>query len=114
MYSGEICQYAGGVFIKHLKGNSGNQIQKLAHRQVTRTKVAHAVVNAKKIEVEEAMFVSNDMPECQALWETAADNVFELVDMGNKINELSSRISFSHQTCYLLLHYCLLERVLGH
>jgi hypothetical protein len=57
----------GTFFIKHLKENSGNQIQKLANSQATRTKVDHAVVNAKKIEVDESMFVSDDIPECQTL-----------------------------------------------
>ena len=33
----------GTYFVRHLKGNSGNQIQKLADSQATRTKVAHAV-----------------------------------------------------------------------
>ena len=37
----------GTYFVRHLKGNSGNQIQKLAVIQATRTKVAHAVVYAK-------------------------------------------------------------------
>jgi hypothetical protein len=36
----------GIFFIKHLKRNIGNQIQKLANSQASRTKVAHAVVNA--------------------------------------------------------------------
>jgi hypothetical protein len=67
-------------FIKHLKGNSGNQIQKLGNSQATRTKVAHLAVNAKKIEVDKSMFVSDDMPECQALWEMVDDNIFELAD----------------------------------
>jgi hypothetical protein len=47
--------------------------------------VAHGVVNAKKNEVNKSMFVSDDMPEFQALWETAADNVCELVDTDNKV-----------------------------
>ena len=80
MYSGEICQYAGGVFIKHLKGNSGNQIQKLADSQATRTKVAHVVVYAKNVGPDDATFVSDDTPECRVLWEMATDNVFELAD----------------------------------
>jgi hypothetical protein len=37
----------GNYFVKHLKGNSGDQIQKLASCQATRTKVAHMVVYAK-------------------------------------------------------------------
>ena len=71
----------GTYFVRHLKGNSGNQIQKLADSQATRTKVAHAVVYAKKEESDnEDTFISDDTPECRALWETATDNVFELAD----------------------------------
>jgi hypothetical protein len=51
----------GTYFVRHLKGNSGNQVQKLADCQATRTKVAHAVAYAKKdVTVEDS--------ECQALW----------------------------------------------
>jgi hypothetical protein len=77
----------GEVFIKYLKGNSGNQIQKLTNSQATRTKVAHVVVSTKKIEVDKSMFVSDDMPECQALWEMAADNVFELAGTDDRSNK---------------------------
>jgi hypothetical protein len=70
----------GTYFVRHLKGNSGNQIQKLADSHATRTKVAHAVVYAKKVELHDDEFISDDTPECQALWETATDNVFELAD----------------------------------
>jgi len=37
----------GIYFAKHLKGNNGDQLKKLASCQATRTKVAHAVVYAK-------------------------------------------------------------------
>ncbi len=60
----------GRYFVKYLKGNSGNQVQKLADCQTTRTKVAHAVVYAKKIESNDDLSISNDTPECQTLWET--------------------------------------------
>ena len=71
----------GAYFVRHLKGNSGNQIQKLADSQATRTKVVHAVIYAKKVESQDDdEFISNDTPECQALWETATDNVLELAD----------------------------------
>jgi hypothetical protein len=71
----------GTYFVRHQKGNSGNQIQKLADSQTTRTKVARAVDYAKKEESDnEDTFIFNDTPECQALWETATDNVFELAD----------------------------------
>jgi hypothetical protein len=72
----------GTYFVRHLKRNSGNQIQKLADSQATRTKVAHVVVYAKKEELDnEDTFISDDTPECRALWETATDNVFELADV---------------------------------
>ena len=51
--------------------NSGNQVQKLADCQATRTKVAHAVAYAKTKDV------TVEDSECQALWENAAENVFE-------------------------------------
>ena len=71
----------GTYFVRHLKGNSGNQIQKLAVIQATRTKVAHAVVYAKLEESDnEDTFISNVTLDCRALWETATDNVFELAD----------------------------------
>jgi hypothetical protein len=50
----------GTYFVRHLKGNSGNQIQKLADSQATRTKVAHAVIYAKKVESHNDAFISND------------------------------------------------------
>ncbi len=70
----------GNYFVRHLKGNSGNQIQKLADSQATRTKVSHAIVYAIKVEPDDDMFVFDDTPECQVLWEMATDNVFELAD----------------------------------
>ncbi len=73
----------GTYFVRHLKGNSGNQIQKLADSQATRTKVAHAVIYAKQVEPDGDTFVSDDTPECGVLWETATDNVFELADSDN-------------------------------
>jgi hypothetical protein len=70
----------GTYFVRHIKGNSVNQIQKLADNQVTRTKVAHAVVYAKKVELDDNAFASDDTSECRALWDTATDNVFEFAD----------------------------------
>ena len=63
----------GTYFVKHLKGNSGDQLKKLASCQAMRTKVAHAVVYAAKTtaveKADENTFIHNDTPECQALWE---------------------------------------------
>ena len=73
----------GTYFVRHLQGNSGNLIQKLADRQATRTKVAHVVVYERKVEPDDHTFVSDDTPEasqCRVLWETATDNVFEMAD----------------------------------
>ena len=70
----------GTYFVRHLKGNCGNLIQKLADMQATRTKVAHTVVYARKVEPDEDKFISDDTPECRVLWETATDNVFEMAD----------------------------------
>ena len=47
------------------------------NKKVTRTKVAHAVVYTNKVELDDKTFVSDDTPECQALWEMSTDNVFE-------------------------------------
>jgi len=74
----------GTYFVRHLKGNSGNLIQKLADRQATRMKVAHAVVYARKVvEPDDDTSVSDDTPECRVLWEMATDNVFEMADADN-------------------------------
>ena len=56
--------------------------------KATRTKVAHAIVYAKKVESNDDAFISNDTPECQALWETATDNVFELAVADNDSHNL--------------------------
>ncbi len=50
-----------------MKGNSDDQIQTLADSQATRTKVAHAVMYANKVESDDNAFVSNNRPEWQAL-----------------------------------------------
>ncbi len=72
-------------FVRHLKGNSGNQIQKLADSQATRTKVAHTVIYAKKSN-QMMICLSLMIPECQVLWEMAAmDNVFEMADTDDNI-----------------------------
>jgi hypothetical protein len=71
----------GTYFVKHLKGNSGDQIQKLASCQAIRTKVAHAVVYAKTtVKLDGDTFIHNNTPECQALWEMATECIFELAD----------------------------------
>ncbi len=67
-------------FVRNLKGNSGNLIQKLFDGQATRTKVAHTVVYARKVEPDDETFISDDTPKCRALWEMAPDNVFEMAD----------------------------------
>ena len=72
----------GIYFAKHLKGNNGDQLKKLASCQATRTKVAHAVVYAKTtVESDcDCAFIHDDTPECQVLWEMATENVFELAE----------------------------------
>ena len=64
----------GTYFVGHLKGISGNQTQKVADSQVTKTKIAHAVIYAKKVESDNDTFISDHTPECRALWETSTDN----------------------------------------
>ncbi len=78
----------GTYFVKHLKGNSGDQLKKLASCQATRMKVAHAVVYAKMtVESDGDLFIHDEMPECQFLWEMATESVFKadkLDDSDNK------------------------------
>ncbi len=72
----------GTYFVKHLKGNSGDQLKKLASCQATRTKFAHGVVYAKTT-VESngnGAFIHDDTPECQIIWEMATESVFKLAD----------------------------------
>jgi hypothetical protein len=96
----------GTYFVRHLKGNSGNQIQKMADSQATRTKVAHAVVYAKKIEPDGDTFVSDDTLECQVLWETATDNVFKLADAGTIIISKPEYFSTKHGgSCRIVANY---------
>jgi hypothetical protein len=71
----------GIYFVKHLKGNSEDQLKKLASCQITRMKVAHAVVYTKMmVELDDNAFILDNTPECQVLWEMATESVFELAD----------------------------------
>ncbi len=65
----------GAFFVCHLKGKSGDQIEKLADSQATRTKVANAIVCTQKISV----FCKNtdDSPEVRELWMSATDSVLD-------------------------------------
>jgi hypothetical protein len=79
----------GYLFVKHLKGNSGYQLKKLASCQAKRTKVAHAVVYAKMtVESDDNLFIHNNTPEYQVLWEMATESVFELAD---KLNDSDNK-----------------------
>jgi hypothetical protein len=44
-------------------------------------------VYAKKVESDDDAFVSDNTPECRALWDTAIDNVFELADKDDNSNQ---------------------------
>ena len=70
----------GSYFVKHLKGNSGDQLKKLASCQATRTKVAQKVVYAKTttVELNGDAFIHDNTLECQVLWEMSTESVFEL------------------------------------
>jgi hypothetical protein len=71
----------GTYFLKHLKGNIGDQLKKMASSQATRTKVAHAVVYAKMVvELDEKAFIHDNSQKCQVLWKMATECVFELAD----------------------------------
>jgi hypothetical protein len=78
---GRYANMWGTYFVKHLKGNSGDQLKKLASCQTTRTKVAHTVVYAKTtVESDGDAFIHDDMPECQVLKEMVTESVFKLAD----------------------------------
>jgi len=61
----------GTFFVCYLKGNSGDQIKKLADSQATRTKVANAVVCAQKI--SDVSQDADDTPEIEELWKSASN-----------------------------------------
>lgn len=68
----------GTFFVRQLKGNSSNQIKKLADSQATRTKVANAVVCAQKISASDFGDDEDaDSPEVIELWEFAKDSVVD-------------------------------------
>jgi hypothetical protein len=76
----------GTFFVRFLKGNSGNQVKKLAESPATRTKVANAVVCAQKIAVEVGGCVDNcdeESSEIQAFWKSAT--IYILADGDNEI-----------------------------
>ena len=58
-----------------MKGNSGDQIKKLADSQATRTKVANAVVCAQKI--SDFGQDTDDTPEIEELWKSASNCVLD-------------------------------------
>ena len=77
----------GAYFAKHLKENNRDQLKKLASCQAMRTKVAHAVVYVKTmVELDVDTFIHDNTPECQALWESATECIFELADKSNGSN----------------------------
>jgi hypothetical protein len=65
----------GTFFVQHLKGNSGDQIKKLAESQATRMKVANAVLCSQKIAVETGGHLDDDTPEIEPLWRSAWSSV---------------------------------------
>jgi hypothetical protein len=65
----------GTFFVRYLKGNSRDQIKKLAESQATRTKVANAVVCSQKIAVETGGHLDDNTPEIEALWRSASSSV---------------------------------------
>ncbi len=76
LHLGAVCQYEGtNFFVCCLKGNSGNQIMKLADGQATRTKVANAVVCVQKISV--FCDDTDDSPEVRKLLKFATDSVLD-------------------------------------
>ena len=73
----------GTFFVPYLKGNSGDQIMKLADSQATRTKVANAVVCAQKI--SDVGQDADDTPKIEELWKSASNCVLDNIAYdGNK------------------------------
>ncbi len=68
----------GTYFVSLLKGNSGDQLKKLASCQAMRTKVAHTVVYAKTMVESDGdfAFIHGNMPEYQVLWEMVTENIY--------------------------------------
>jgi hypothetical protein len=82
----------GTFFVRHLKGNSGDQIKKLAESQATRTKVVNAVVCSQKIVVDIGGHPDDDNPEIAVLWRSALSSVQDRIaheedDNSNRSNE---------------------------
>ncbi len=65
----------GTFFVRYLKGNSRDQIKKLAESQATRMKVANAVVCSQKIAVETGSHLDDNTPEIEVLWRSASSSV---------------------------------------
>jgi hypothetical protein len=65
----------GTFFVQYLKGNSGDQIKKLAESRATITKVTNAVVCSQKIAMETGGHLDDNTPEIEALWRSASSSV---------------------------------------
>ena len=105
---GKYANMRGTYFAKHLKGNSGNFVDKLIENQATRPKVANAyhlskVVASKRGDsaaaatpvapVDETKSDDDDdggefecdaTPEHHLLWQSAAESVLEYADTGEE------------------------------
>ncbi len=82
----------GTFFVRHLKGNRGDQIKKLAESQATRTKVANAVVCSQKIAVDIGGHLDDDTLVIAAFWMSASSSVQDCMaheedDNSNRSNE---------------------------
>ena len=60
-----------------MKGNSGDKIKKLADSQVTRTKVANAVVCVQKM-LDVGQY-ADDTPEIEELWKSTSNCVLDII-----------------------------------
>ena len=106
---GKYANMRGTYFAKHLKGNSGNFVEKLIENQATRPKVANAYhlskvvaskhgdsaaaaapvapVDETKSDDEDGDFECDATPEHQLLWQSAAESVLEYADRGEEQDE---------------------------
>ena len=77
LHLGLVSQYERYFFVCHLKGNSGDPIQKLADSQAARTKVANAVVCAQKISV--VCEGADEKQEFEEIWKSVSKCVLDQI-----------------------------------
>jgi hypothetical protein len=99
----------GTYFVRRLKGNSRNQVQKMSDSQATRTRVSNTIVCAKRIADNNAVSPLNvdndkddndsgvvdddnddDDDDDEEFWDSAKDSVFELAETDEHENSIEN------------------------